>query len=459
MTSCQLPACVRRSAKKELRQMSRGFYGIGFPHPGVECFAVQLTKLLLHYGSDSRVGMHLQTSMELMVIELGISLQPLLTDYSSYQGRVTHSWLKTLWEKAHMFCMQIVIAPLELPFPREQDAWIMDRFKAAGYTGDDLLRLNRVWCHQQVLFWSDVMDAGGAAINARYLTKQRREEQWSRLIFLLEEPPRQDFTLWASALSKIANEGRWRRRLGDFVAKGHKVWEWKVDDANILRHRGNDVTVGKFRERIGARATRRASTWHPDGRDSRQAFAGNICSVRATEGCGVTVDSRAQPARIKQGATHFIEVLREWGNAWLWENLSWTGNDDWVVGLIREGTCVAVTDGSYMEDLYPEISSAAVVLECCHGRGRICCSFAKASRGTCSYRGELCGLLAIHLILLAVNKTDPGLRGLVHIYSDCLSALDKINSLPLSRIPTCWAHSDILKTIMLNCEKLSFDVP
>ncbi len=101
--------------------------------------------------------------------------------------------------------------------------WIMGWFKAAGYFGNVLLRLNRVQCHQQVLFWSDVMDTGGMVIDARYLTKRRREEKWSRLIFPLEEPPRWDFTLWASAISEIAHEGRWRRRLGDFVAKGHKI--------------------------------------------------------------------------------------------------------------------------------------------------------------------------------------------------------------------------------------------
>ena len=48
--------------------------------------------------------------------------------------------------------MQIVTAPLELSFPWENDAWIMDRFEAAGYSGNVLLRLNRVRCHQQVLF-------------------------------------------------------------------------------------------------------------------------------------------------------------------------------------------------------------------------------------------------------------------------------------------------------------------
>jgi len=37
---------VRRSIRKELRQMDRGFYGCGFPHPGVECFIAQISKLL-----------------------------------------------------------------------------------------------------------------------------------------------------------------------------------------------------------------------------------------------------------------------------------------------------------------------------------------------------------------------------------------------------------------------------
>ncbi len=50
--------------------------------------------------------------------------------------------------------------------------------------------------------------------------------------------------------------------------------------------------------------------------------------------------------------TYFTEVIREWGNTWLWEDLSWTGNEDQIVDLIREGTCVAVADDSYMDNLY-----------------------------------------------------------------------------------------------------------
>jgi hypothetical protein len=64
--------------------------------------------------------------------------------------------------------------------------------------------------------------------------------------------------------------------------------------------------------------------------------------------------------------------------------------------------------------------------------------------------------MAIHLILLAINEVNPGLNGSVHIYSDCLGALDKVKNLPPSRIPSGLAHSDVLKNILVNCSNLSF---
>lgn len=54
----------------------------------------------------------------------------------------------------------------------------------------------------------------------------------------------------------------------------------------------------------------------------------------------------------------------------MWDNLQWVGDDDWLATAISKGTCIAVTDGSYMKNLFPNIQSAAVVLECTRGRGR-----------------------------------------------------------------------------------------
>jgi hypothetical protein len=87
----------------------------------------------------------------------------------------------------------------------------------------------------------------------------------------------------------------------------------------------------------------------------------------------------------------------------MWDNLKWEGNDDWLAEAIRRETCVAVTDGSYMSKVYPNIHAAAFVLECSHCTGQLWGSFPERCHNACSYRGELVGLMAIHLILCAIN--------------------------------------------------------
>jgi hypothetical protein len=117
---------------------------------------------------------------------------------------------------------------------------------------------------------------------------------------------------------------------------------------------------------------------------------------------------------------------------------------------------MAVTAGSYMKEVYPFLNSAAFVFECTRGRGCIVGSFVKRTPDAGSYRGELLGLMAIHLILKGVNEFNPTLQGSIHILSDCLGALWKVENLPPYRIPTRCSHSDILKNIMLSCAEMTF---
>ncbi len=58
---------------------------------------------------------------------------------------------------------------------------------------------------------------------------------------------------------------------------------------------------------------------------------------------------------------------------------------------------------------------------------------------------------------MAINGINPGLQGSVHIFSDCLGALDNVKNLPPSRVPFGLAHSDVLKNIHVNCNRLSFE--
>jgi hypothetical protein len=114
----------------------------------------------------------------------------------------------------------------------------------------------------------------------------------------------------------------------------------------------------------------------------------------------------------------------------MWESLNFSGDGEdetsaWLKEAIEENTLVAVTDGSYMKEIYPDMNSCAFILECSRGRGRMSGAFSEQTMAACSYRGELLGLLAIPLVLLSINMIKPTLTGSVHIFSDCLGALKK----------------------------------
>jgi hypothetical protein len=195
---------IRRSVRRELRQMDRGLYGCGFPHLGVECFVGQICKLLTNYGCDSGLGHHLQTLMELLVIEAGVSTQILSTDYTRYSGWVSHCWLKKVWEKVSIFNLRVEIRELPLSFSRANDEWLMIAFKKIGYTKEELIQLNRACCHQQAVFYSDIFNSSGRSVDRRYRTRRPEGENWSSLIFPVKQPAARDFNLWRSALEEIA---------------------------------------------------------------------------------------------------------------------------------------------------------------------------------------------------------------------------------------------------------------
>jgi hypothetical protein len=64
--------------------------------------------------------------------------------------------------------------------------------------------------------------------------------------------------------------------------------------------------------------------------------------------------------------------------------------------------------------------------------------------------------MAIHLILLSMNKIYSNLTGSVEIISDCLGVLKQVTYLPPYQIPSQCRNFNILKTILVRCRGLSF---
>jgi hypothetical protein len=187
---------VIRSAPRVIRRLGKGFFGVGCPHPGIECLIAQVAKLLMHYGCPSSNGQKLRISFRYLVVELGRSIHPFQLSYESYKDFLTRSWLVSLWEKCEIYNVTIRMEDSGIELPRERDRWLMSEFARMGWSLADQIRLNRVRCHQQALFLSDVINASGSSLDERYLRKRRAHESWSTLNFPNENPTTSDFRLW-----------------------------------------------------------------------------------------------------------------------------------------------------------------------------------------------------------------------------------------------------------------------
>jgi hypothetical protein len=149
---------VIRSAPRAIRQLGKGFYGVGCPHPGIECFVGgQIAKLLMHYGCSSTIGEKLKISYNQLVIELGLSVQPFQESFATYKEHVTWSWLVSTWEKCDIYGVKISMNDIPIELTRKRDKWMMWEFARVGYKCEELRWLNRVRLYQMVIFLSDVL--------------------------------------------------------------------------------------------------------------------------------------------------------------------------------------------------------------------------------------------------------------------------------------------------------------
>ena len=109
----------------------------------------------------------------------------------------------------------------------------------------------------------------------------------------------------------------------------------------------------------------------------------------------------------------FWDHIKSWGGLWMWEMIFpdvGLGFDvAWMVSALRAGNLVCVTDGSYDRQRSPRVCAAGWIIMDTVTGSRLAGSFSEYSTSASSYRGELLGLCAINVILLAltvVGKID-----------------------------------------------------
>jgi hypothetical protein len=143
---------IVRIAPLDSRMVDAGFSCPVLPHPGVEALVAMTNKLLMHYGCKSALGDLMRTSYNYLILELGVSFQPLQASYRRFLFLATHSWMKMLWEKADKFGVVIKTARGPLTFPRQGDKFLKLVLMERGHSKEVIRWVNRVRIHLQVIF-------------------------------------------------------------------------------------------------------------------------------------------------------------------------------------------------------------------------------------------------------------------------------------------------------------------
>ena len=165
-----------------------------------------------------------------MVMELGISSQPFQESFRKCGKWVTWSWMTSVWEKCDLFGVKVELENNITKLPRQGDKWRMLLFVLSGFSKEDLVRLNGVCVHQQLLFMSCVLGASGKTLDKKYLQKRSSIETSSQLSFPKEKPPNKDLQLWRIALHQIVTIGGIQDLVGRLNHEGYKKWDWRWDE-------------------------------------------------------------------------------------------------------------------------------------------------------------------------------------------------------------------------------------
>ncbi len=357
-----------------------------------------------------------------------------------------------LWEKLDKFDIVVQTADSSFQFPRRGDKFLMLVFVYRGHSREALIWLSLVRLHLQMIFLSNILSALELRIDSTVLRHQNPSAKHSTKKWPKEEPTESDFELWQEAVEDIYPSWLRVHSVGKYIAETHRIhaWQWCPYSKNLLHSAAGSATMDVYSN--VARKLNCCTKMSTCPQEERR----DICSVDKIQPGVFHITSTARKAPTAPIPNSFLAILHEWGCTWQWEYMRVEGGTEWILEAIQDGSLIAVTDGSFIRQLHPNLFSAAFVLECMKRRGKIIRSFSESTLAANVYRGELLGLMAIHLLLVSVNRVHNTLVGSVEVVSDCLGALKRVLHLPPHWIPSCCKHLSILKNILINCRDLIF---
>jgi hypothetical protein len=243
-----LVGSIIRTAPLNCRMVDAGFCCPGLPHPGVKALIAMSNKLLIHFGCRTALGTFLRTAYSFLLLEIGISFQPLQSLYQQFSFLAMHTWMKMLWEKLDKFGIIVQTADTSFQFPQGGDKFLMLVFMEQSHSRDTLKWLNQVQIHLQIIFLSDILLVLGLRINPMVFQHQKSGVNHSTKKWPREEPMELDFAFWQEAVEDIRPSRLRVHSIGKYVTETHRIhpWQWRPDSNTLLHSSASSATTDEY---------------------------------------------------------------------------------------------------------------------------------------------------------------------------------------------------------------------
>lgn len=357
-----------KSFPNAYRFAPKSLQGLAAPNFYVD-MNIEKTSFVLGHGDTPTLSGHLMGSvLEQAQIEIGSGTPLLLTDFAAYGCLVTDCWFKGLWEFVSMHDIKLECDDYPMPhLQREHDEFVMDKLiSLRKFDKGELAAFNRCRLRMEVLTMADIIEGDGSSLRWDVSAWSPAHGYFSSSYeWPNEQPSTKDWAVWRKGLRYLTSDSGtldYLMSLGDWITTPHKLHEWFYSPSERRVYRRIQRSERYLRYRPSHGTSTRRPTFTCDG----------ISSDLPADACYATARKRSNYVRLHSWAENYFpdrpqpqsihEVIDRLSAHWPLNISNFTHSQE-VATSIRNGTATAVSDGSYMAAVNPELGTASWIIE------------------------------------------------------------------------------------------------
>ena len=344
-------AGINRNLKKEVVYGPQAQQGLGLKNLYYTQGIKHLNDIIEHKWRGTITGHMINSALEQLRLEIGCNINLLQEDMSLYKHLVlTESWIATTWGFLSEYNINIELDIEKIPLSRRGDKVIMEEMLNAKIDETTLKKANRCRIYLNVFTLSDITTGDGRRIKQSSWAATREKPRniansasWT----LWESISNEDRAAWKEALQRTFCPERERilqNPVQEWSTENTPKWTWFISpETEKLYSR----TKGWWKEYSIKSRSRRNPTFFPNSKDIINKPKGNI--FRTT----VLVHQFSLEAEGWCGTEMTIEntTRNEGYKDWLQATVQQSKEIDILVEDIKRKKILAVSDGSYKEDI------------------------------------------------------------------------------------------------------------